>query len=107
MKTYDLSGMIGSPGEYLLGSRQTGSHACYLIYGRLAPGEGGRQLKPGEGHEELVMAVTGDLRIRGGGVLGQGKVLHLVGEEACELENTGPEEAVYVIAGGHAGHGHH
>lgn len=106
MKMYDLSGMISSPGEYLIGSQQTGSHACYLIYGRLAPGERGRRVMPGNGHEELVMAVRGDLGISGGGILQEGRVLHLIGEEACEIENTGAQEAVYIIAGGHSGHGH-
>ena len=35
--------------EYVFGSADTGSHACYMIYGTLKPGEKGREIKPGEG----------------------------------------------------------
>ena len=44
MKTYDVFGTTGESGEYVLGARETGSHACYLIYGVLKPGEKGREL---------------------------------------------------------------
>ena len=96
-------------GEYVFGSADTGSHACYMIYGMLKPGEKGREVKPGKGHEEMVLAARGSLTVTGHfvGTLNEGSATHLAGEETCYLENEGTVEAVYVIAGGHAEDGHH
>jgi len=109
MKLFEVAEKVQDSGEYILGSRETGSHACYLIYGALKPGEKGRELSPGHGHEEIVLALTGDLRLTGHftGTLKQGQALHLTGEESVFLENTSNVQALYVIAGGHSGHGHH
>jgi len=109
MKVFDVVGMIGNSGEHILGSRDTGSHACYLVYGSLKPGEQGRELKPGKGHEELVLALQGDLHLTGHvtGVLKQGQAIHLKGDEALSAGNPGTTVAVYVIAGGHTDEGHH
>ena len=94
MKKIDLKGMAAkSSGEYVFGSEDTGSHACYMIYGTLKPGEKGRVVKPGKGHEEMVLAARGKL--------------HITGEFDGILENPGISEALYVIAGGHAEHGHY
>ena len=108
MKTYQVFEEEGDLGEYILGLRQTGSHACYLIYGVLKPGEPKRELKPGHGHEEIVLAVTGDLRCVGAfsGILKQGQALHLRGEESVFVQNEGIARAVYVVSGGHSDHGH-
>jgi hypothetical protein len=111
MKIFDVSNKVGDSGEYVLGVDATGSHACYLIYGAMRPREKGRALKPGKGHEELILAVKGDFSVSGGaqGMLRQGQAIHLKGDETCFLENATGEEAVYVISGGHVehGHGHH
>jgi hypothetical protein len=110
MKKIDLKGMAAkSGGEYVFGSEDTGSHACYMIYGILKPGEKGRVVKPGKGHEEMVLAARGKLHIAGdfSGTLEEGSAIHLAGEQACILENPGTSEALYVIAGGHAEQGHH
>ena len=109
MKTFDIHGQVRESGEYILGSRETGSHACYLIYGVLKPGERGRELKPGAGHEEIILALRGDLTMTGGttGILRQGHALHLQGDESVFVENNNTEQAVYVVSGGHSGHGHH
>ena len=109
MKVYDVFKKTGESGEYLLGSRDTGSHACYLIYGVLKPGEKGRELKPGTGHEEIVLAIGGDLQLSGHymGMLKQGQALHLRGEETVLVSSEGSLPAVYVIAGGHSEEGHH
>jgi hypothetical protein len=109
MKIFSVADRVHDTGEYLLGSRTTGSHACYLIYGILQPREQGRELCPGTGHEEIVLALTGDLHLCGASevLLRQGEAAHLRGEETCRAENRGDRPAVYVIAGGHAGHGHH
>jgi hypothetical protein len=95
--------------EYILGLEDTGSHACYMIYGTLKPGEKGRLIKPGKGHEEIVLAVKSDLQISGSfsGRLEEGAAFHIVEDASVYLENTGSNEAVYVIAGGHSAKGHH
>jgi hypothetical protein len=106
MKRFDLrSGAIGSEKkESLLGFRETGSHACYMIYGILKPKENARRVKPGPGHEEIVLAMKGDLEITGyySGSLKEGSAFHTKGEQESFLENKGASEAVYIIAGGHA-----
>jgi len=111
MKIHDVFGKIGDSGEYVLGSRETGSHACYLIYGVLKPGEKGRELKPGKGHEEIVLAIAGDLQLSGHytGMLKQGQAIHLEGEQTCHAENPGMINVVYVVSGGHSEseQGHH
>lgn len=110
MESYDVAGKVAGSGEYILGADATGSHACYLVYGVLAAGEAGRELRPGQGHEEMVLCVRGELRLTGAraGTLAAGQAVHLRGDEACLAANPGTVDAVYVIAGGHAGdsHGH-
>lgn len=93
-----------SNGEYVLGVKDTGSHACYMIYGFLRPGEKGRLIKPGSGHEELVASVKGDINVTGHlkGILKEGSAFHITGENECFLENRSGTEAVYIIAGGHS-----
>jgi len=109
MKLFEVAEKVQDSGEYILGSRETGSHACYLVYGALKPGEKGRELRPGHGHEEIVLAMIGDLSLTGHytGTLKQGQALHLTEEESVFAENTGNSKVLYVIAGGHSGHGHH
>ena len=96
-------------GECILGLEDTGSHACYMIYGIMKPGEKGRLVKPGAGHEEIVLAVKADLELSGAfsGRLEEGDACHVIGDAAVFLENTGSSEAVYVITGGHSAEGHH
>ena len=96
-------------GEFVFGSQQTGSNACYMIYGVLNPSEKGRLVKPGRGHEEMVLAVTADLEVSGqvSGRLPKGHAFHIVGDQTAYLANPGDSEAIYVISGGHSGHGHH
>jgi hypothetical protein len=108
MKIYHVFEDADDLGECILGSSQTGSHACYLIYGVLKPGEPKRELKPGQGHEEIVLAVTGDLQCNGAfsGILKQGQALHLRGEDSVFINNEGFSKSVYVISGGHSDRGH-
>jgi hypothetical protein len=111
MKIYDVFGKIGESGEYILGAGDTGSHACYLIYGVLKPGEKGRKINPGKGHEEIVLAIEGDLQLSGHytGLLKQGQAVHLQGAQSCYAENPGAVNVRYVVSGGHSGseQGHH
>ena len=108
MKPFEVMRNVDEGGEYILGSKQTGSHACYLIYGVMMAGEQGREIKPGEGHEEIVLAVKGDLSVDGHftGLLQQGKAIHLKGEETCWLKNDTNTDAVYIVSGGHSESGH-
>ncbi len=109
MKVFEITKQLQGTGEYILGSKETGSHACYLIYGVMRPGEAGRELKPGAGHEEIVLALNGDLYMTGqqNGTLKEGQAVHLVGDQTLLVENRGSAEAVYVISGGHSDGGHH
>jgi hypothetical protein len=111
MKKIDIRhrALASENGEYVLGLEDTGSHACYMIYGVLKPGEKGRLIKPGRGHEEIVLAVKGDMALSGdiSGRLEEGSAFHIIGDTSAFLENTGSEEAVYIISGGHSDHGHH
>jgi len=109
MKVIDMKNRAEAEGEYVFGSAETGSHACYMIYGILKAGERGREVKPGKGHEEMLLAASGSLKITGAfeGILEEGSAIHLAGEQSCHLENTGAEDAVYLIAGGHSEEGHH
>ena len=109
MKIYDVISRAGESGETILGVEDTGSHACYLIYGRLKGREKDRRLKPGKGHEEIILAVKGDFRLSGAadGTLNQGQAVHLSGEETLFLENLTDQPAVYLLAGGHSDSDHH
>lgn len=111
MKKTDLRRLAQQTGgEYVYGADDTGSHACYLIYGILKPGEAVRKVKPGKGHEEMLLSVNCPLALTGDvtGILEPGNAVHLSGEQTCYLENPGTAEATYVLAGGHStGHGHH
>ncbi len=108
MKIFKVRKKVGESGEYILGARETGSHACYLIYGKMNPEERGRKLQPGKGHEELVIAAHGDLTLTGHheGVLKEGEAIQLREDEICWLENVSSEDAVYIISGGHSEGGH-
>ena len=109
MTIFDVKAKVGHSGEYILGAEQTGSHACYLIYGVMKPNEKGRKLKPGKGHEELFLAVRSHFTLTGhiSAAIKEGQAIHLRGDETCWLENATDAEGIYVISGGHADAGHH
>jgi len=109
MKTFEVTiRALEEGGEFVLGVKDTGTHACYMIYGTLKPGEKGRLIKPGAGHEELVLAVKGDIGVTGkeNWTLREGTAFHIAGDDECFLDNESSEEAVYVVAGGHSEGGH-
>ncbi len=109
MKIFDVKGNVSDSGEYILGAEQTGSHACYLMYGTMKPKEKGRKLKPGGGHEELFLAASGNFMISGHftGIIKEGQAVHLKGDETCWLQNATDKQATYIISGGHSDGGHH
>ena len=80
-----------------------------MIYGVLRPREKARSVKPGPGHEEIVLAMKGELEVAGSysGGLKEGCALHLEGNQECFLENRGESDAVYIISGGHSAVGRH
>jgi len=110
MKTFEMSAkaLEAEDGEYILGHEDTGSNSCYMIYGALRPREKQRLVKPGEGHEEIGLAVKGDLEVTGyrTGTLREGSAFHITGDNECYLDNTSDRAAIYIIAGGHADGGH-
>ncbi len=108
MRLFDITSKVNNSGEYILGAKDTGSHACYLIYGKMLPFEKDRLLKPGNGHEELLLLIRGELSITGDftGIIKEGQAIHMKEEETCYIENITDSIAVYVIAGGHS-KGHH
>lgn len=111
MKIFDISSLASAnKGEYVLGLEDLNTHACYLIYGIIKPGEKGRVIKPGSGHEEIVCLVQGKVQLSnssGRYVLEHGQAFHLKGDETYMMDNEAGTDAVYVISGGHsAGHGH-
>ena len=115
MKTYDIREMAAGAkeGEYVLGSKDLETHACYMIYGTLAPGEEGRLVKPGSGHEEIVLCARGRFKVSGPGLapvreieLKEGSAFHVAGESELYLKNPTGEVAVYIMAGGHSEGGH-
>jgi uncharacterized cupin superfamily protein len=110
MKIFELKNKAqdSESGENILGFQDTGSHACYMIYGVLKPGEKGRVIEPGKGHEEIVLAMKGDLEVTGycSFRLEEGSAFKIEGENRCFLENKSESDAVYIIAGGHSAGSH-
>lgn len=110
MKTFDLAQLASRQGgEYVLGMKDLHTHACYLIYGLLQPGEGDRLVKPGEGHEEILCAINGPVLMHtssGEVVLAQGHAVHIKEVESFFISNPTENPVVYVMAGGHSGSHH-
>jgi uncharacterized cupin superfamily protein len=111
LKTYDcLMRAKAEGGETVLGSRELETEACYLIYGILEPGQKGRVINPGPGHEEIFCLVAGVATLvgpEGPQNLKVGEAVYLKGEVNYTLENNQKMPAVYSAAGGHSGEGHH
>ena len=105
MKRFAVGAMAAAEGgEYVLGMKDLGTHACYLIYGTLKVGENGRPVKPGHGHEEILCVAMGNLRIRTSEetfTLESGHAVLVREDESFEISNAGQEDVVYVMAGGH------
>ncbi len=111
MKSLELKNkaLSSEKSEYIFGFEDTGSHACYMIYGILKSKEKGRLVKPGTGHEEIILAMKGNLEVTGyySGTLKESSAFHIQGDHECFLENPGEDDAVYIVAGGHSESGHH
>jgi mannose-6-phosphate isomerase-like protein (cupin superfamily) len=105
MRAYDLEKTaLVAGGEYVLGMKDLHTHACYMIYGVLQPGERDREVRPGEGHEEIMCAVTGPIvmhqdteEIR----LEEGHAVHVKEDQRFTISNPTDRRVVYIMAGGH------
>ena len=110
LKTYDcLMRAKAEGGQTVLGSQELGTQACYLIYGIVEPGQKGRVLNPGPGHEEIICLVAGVATLlgpEGPQDLKLGEAFYLKGDVTYTLENHQKMPAVYVAAGGHSADGH-
>jgi hypothetical protein len=111
MQIYDVAEKAQEKGEYILGSAELHTHACYMVFGILWPGEKNREIKPGSGHEEICCLVNGIVSIYRGDDrfwVGPGQAFHLKGDETWMMNNEGPADAVYILSGGHSTpHEHH
>ncbi len=105
MKKYPVASLASkNSGEYVLGSAELNTHACYLVYGILKAGESDRLVSPGKGHEEILCLISGEVELTGedgGTVLRKGEALHLRGDDRYLMSNNSGEDIVYVISGGH------
>ena len=113
-RIFDLGGRaLREGGETILGLKDLHTHACYLIYGVLNPGDEPRKLCPGGGHEEIVMVISGSIKVTGPDgdqTLQTGQAFHMVGDETWMAVTAGSTEARYAVAGGHtpgSEHSHH
>ncbi len=111
MRVYNLADRaLREGGETVLGLKDLGTHACYMVYGVVGPGEPARALRPGPGHEEIIMVLSGVLELEGHGhslTLQAGQAIYLQGEQSYSAVCPGPLEARYVAAGGHTPGGDH
>jgi hypothetical protein len=105
MRIFNLQKMAqDSGGEHVLGLKDLGTHAVYMIYGFLSPGEENRKLLPGKGHEEILCIVVGEVLVKTPAEsfpLKKGEAFHLAEDDEFYLSNSGDLTAIYVMAGGH------
>lgn len=103
MKIINIKETAFREGEYIIGSQQTHSHACYLLYGTLDVGQS-RVMHASHGHAEIFCLMAGSGVAKNAGdeyELGRGQCFYYEGDDPIEVINTGTETIVYVIAGGH------
>ncbi len=110
MKSFNLQELaIGSGGEYVLGMKDLHTDACYLVYGILQPGEKERLIRPGEGYEEILCAVDGEVLVhsrQGEILLELGQAVHVNEHESFHISNPSDRPVIYVMAGGPVGSRH-
>ena len=76
----------------------------YLGLGYLESGESGRKQGPGNGHEELLYAVDGQLEItikKEIFTLNEGEIYFIPDGSKVKLRNTLDKRVYFMIAGGH------
>jgi redox-sensitive bicupin YhaK (pirin superfamily) len=111
MKTFEVEKLANDQGgEYVLGMKDLHTHACYMVYGVLKPNETDRLVKPGEGHEEILVPVTGPVHVsadKGDFIIEQGSAVHIKEDESFFISNKSDNTIVYVLSGGHCREHHH
>jgi uncharacterized cupin superfamily protein len=104
MRSFDLAGLASTfGGEYVLGTKDLNTDACYMIYGLLKGGEAERLIRPGKGREEILCALDGPLLMHTGGgetILEQGNAIHVKAEDSFLISNPSNRPVVYIVAGG-------
>jgi quercetin dioxygenase-like cupin family protein len=92
--------------EYVIGTKETGKHTVYLVYGEVMKGESWA-MSP-SGHDEILFLLAGEAEFERGGQ----KIL-LAAEQAVSMEPderftfTAKTDCRYVVAGAHpASHAH-
>jgi glyoxylate utilization-related uncharacterized protein len=91
--------------EYIIGSRETGKHTVYLVFGELKKGES-RPLAP-NGHDEILFLIAGDATLEAAE-----RKIALATEQAVSLDPderftlTAMTDCRYVVAGAHPAKGH-
>ncbi|MBM4325941.1 MAG: hypothetical protein FJ118_02150 [Deltaproteobacteria bacterium] len=107
MKVFDLETLASLwGGEYVLARKDLHSDACYLIFGKLAEGEGERLIRPGAGYEEILCAVDGRLLMRtaqGEALLERSHAVHVTEHESLFISNPAADPVTYIVAGGRTG----
>lgn len=92
-------------GEYVLGTKDLHSKACYMLYGILKPREADRLIKPGHGREEILCVVEGTVTMhtsKGDVALNQGCAVHIKGDDSFLISNPSETSVIYIIAGGNS-----
>jgi len=112
LKVFDLAARAPREGgETVLGLKDLHTHACYMLYGILLPGDEPRNLQPGPGHEEIFVVLSGAMEIKGQAetrLVQAGQAFYLQGDQVLTATAAGPGETRYVAAGGHTpGQDHH
>jgi mannose-6-phosphate isomerase-like protein (cupin superfamily) len=102
MKLFDVRDFFQeSYQEYIIGSKETGKHTVYLVYGEIKKGES-RIMSP-NGHDEILFLISGNAALEGGG-----REISLKAERAVSMD---PDERFtlraltdsrYVVAGAHS-----
>lgn len=104
MKSISVAQRIDRTGEVALGPEETGNLTTYLVYGKLAPNEAGRRLRPGQGREEILYVINGRVRMEMSGlgeeVVDEGNAVPLPEGSDCWVSNITALTVQYVIAGG-------
>jgi len=105
VRPFDLAHLASSSGgEYVLGTKDLLTRACYMIYGILQAAEKDRLVRPGQGHEEILCAVDGPLMMhteRGDTLLERAHAVHVGEHESFHISNPSDQPVVYIMAGGH------
>lgn len=104
MKPISVAQRVERTGETAIGPDETGNLTTYLIYGKLAPNEAGRRLRPGQGREEIFYVINGRVRMETSGMgeelVDEGSAVPMPEGSDCWVSNVTPTTVQYVIAGG-------